>query len=286
MRGLVAGLVLAVACFAAPVNAQDAPRVLFFSKSSGYEHPVISYKEGQPSHAENVLQDLAESNGAEITMTKDGSMITAENLENYDLVIFYTTGNLFEPGTDKQPPLPEDGLDALIAWVENGGGFIGVHSATDTFGKHKPDLEGKYIRFVGAEFGGHGAQFEGKLVVVDKDHPVAANIPDGHADEDEWYHFINMNEADMHVIAMLDPGPEREKQEQYNRPNYPVIWTMQKGNGRVYYNAMGHREDVWESEYFQDMLAGAIKWLARRSEADTTPNLLEVAPEAATLPPQ
>ena len=279
MRGLIVSWVLAAMVFSAAANAQEAPRVLFFSKSSGFEHPVISYKEGQPSHAEKVLQELAGANGAEITMTKDGSMITAENLENYDLVIFYTTGNLFEPGTDKQPPLPENGLDDLISWIENGGGFIGVHSATDTFGKHKPDLEGKYIKLVGAEFGGHGAQFEGKLVVVDEDHPVAANIPDGHADEDEWYHFINMNEDKMHVVALLDPGAEREKQEQYNLPNYPVIWTMQKGNGRVYYNAMGHREDVWDDATFQQMIVDAATWALGEGELDSEPNFKEVVPD-------
>lgn len=283
MRGLIAGLVVAaVGWMSTPVNAQDAPRVLFFSKSSGFEHSSISYRDGQPSHVEKVLQKLADENGAELTVTKDGSQINAENLANYDLVMFYTTGNLFEPGTDKQPPLPADGLDALIKWVENGGGFIGIHSATDTFGKHKPDLEGKYIQFVGAEFGGHGAQFEGKLVVVDDDHPVAASIPEGHADMDEWYHFINLNEDEMHVVALLDPGAEREKQEQYNRPNYPVIWTMQKGDGRVYYNAMGHREDVWDDATFQQMVVDAASWALGEGEFDSEPNFDEVVPEQPT----
>ncbi|MEX2015134.1 MAG: ThuA domain-containing protein [Candidatus Hydrogenedentales bacterium] len=279
MRSRIAGCILAGLLSVMPAYGQETPRVLFFSKSSGFEHPVISYKKAQPSHAEHVLQKLADENGVELTATKDGSLINAENLANFNLVIFYTTGNLFEGGTDGQPPLPADGLDALIAWVENGGGFMGFHSAADTFGKHDPEQEGKFIKLLGGEFGGHGAQFEGKLVVVDADHSVAANIPEGHADHDEWYTFINLNEGEMHVVALMDPGAERGKQEMYDRPNYPVIWTMGKGAGRVYYNAMGHREDVWDDATFQQMVVDAAGWALGEGELDSEPNFKEVVPE-------
>ncbi|HEX2099619.1 MAG TPA: ThuA domain-containing protein, partial [Candidatus Synoicihabitans sp.] len=55
------------------------------------------------------------------------------------------------------------------------------------------------------------------------------------------------------------------------------------GRGRVAYNAMGHREDVWESEAFQSMLVGTLRWAAGRVDADLTPNLEKVAPGHATL---
>jgi type 1 glutamine amidotransferase len=69
----------------------------------------------------------------------------------------------------------------------------------------------------------------------------------------------------------------------YARPNYPVAWVRAQGNGRVGYNAMGHREDVWDSEYYQSMLLGQLRWVAKKAEADITPNLTQAAPGAGTL---
>ncbi len=268
--------------------AQDTARVLFFSKSSGFEHSSISYKVGKPSHVEKVLTELAAENGAELTCTKDGSVITAENLKNYNLVIFYTTGDLFKAGGggatmdgDGNPAIPPDGLKDLFAWVENGGGFMGFHCATDTFGKHlKNEVSQQYIEFIGAEFGGHGAQFEGKLKLVDAAHPIGAVTPDGLTLKDEWYTFINMNTEKMHVIALMDPGAEREKQAMYNIPNYPVMWCMERGKGRVFYDAMGHREDVWDNETFQQIVVAAAGWSMGEGEAAATPNFKDVVPPA------
>ena len=69
---------------------------------------------------------------------------------------------------------------------------------------------------------------------------------------DEWYVFSNLMKDTMHVIALMDAGTERKKQKMYNTPAYPVIWCSEFGGGRVYYNAMGHREDVWTNPDFQE----------------------------------
>src|SRR4030095_4791200 len=117
---------------AAPSN-QPKRKILFFSKSSGFEHSVISYKNGQPSHAEKVLLELGAKNGWEFTFSKDGSIITPAGLKPFDAVFFYTTGDLTAPGTDKQPPVPAEGRQTLLNYVASGKGFIGTHSASDTF---------------------------------------------------------------------------------------------------------------------------------------------------------
>jgi type 1 glutamine amidotransferase len=72
----------------------------------------------------------------------------------------------------------------------------------------------------------------------------------------------------------------------YQRPPYPIAWARLHGKGRVAYNAMGHREDVWDSEAFQSMLVGALKWAGGLVDADVTPNLEQVAPGHATIQPQ
>ena len=89
--------------------AEDPPRVLFLSKSSGFQHSSITEKDGKPNHVATVLQELADLGGVELTSTKDASLINAENLKNYNLVIFYTTAYLTTLGTDNQPPMGDSG---------------------------------------------------------------------------------------------------------------------------------------------------------------------------------
>jgi type 1 glutamine amidotransferase len=72
---------------------------------------------------------------------------------------------------------------------------------------------------------------------------------------------------------------------EYQRPPYPLSWARTYDKGRVWFNGMGHREDVWESEGFQAMLIGGLNWAGRRVDADVTPNIKQVAPEANVLPP-
>ena len=95
----------------------------------------------------------------------------------------------------------------------------------------------------------------------------------------------------MHVLAVLDPGAEREKQpDKYNVPNYPIIWCSEYGKGRVYYNAMGHREDVWDNPTFQKSVVDAAHWVLGQGPANAEPNFSKVlspedAAKAQTPPP-
>jgi type 1 glutamine amidotransferase len=59
-----------------------------------------------------------------------------------------------------------------------------------------------------------------------------------------------------------------------------------EGKGRVYFNAMGHREDVWMSERFQQMIAGAVAWATGGKNADVDANMSKVTPEAGAMPPK
>src|SRR2546423_15451911 len=108
-------------------------KVLFFSKSSNFEHAVIKRKDGQSSFVENVLTELGPKRGIEFTFSKDGSLFTREYLAQFDAYMFYTTGDLLAAGKDGNPPMAAAGKTALLEAIQNGKGFIGLHSATDTF---------------------------------------------------------------------------------------------------------------------------------------------------------
>ena len=275
----MAGVLLLLGATSA--NAADAPlRMLFFSKSAAFEHSVVGERDGKPSWAGNVLSKLAEEMGATLTCTKDGGLINADNLKNYDIVIFYTQGDLMtEGGRDGTPAMSAQGLEDLLAWVRNGGRYFGFHCASDTFHTPEGGPVTPYLQMVGGEFCGHGAQFKGTLKIVDADHPTMAHIPQDWTINEEWYCFNNLNTDKIHVLALLDAGEERAKQKMYDTPNYPMIWCSQYGQGRVYFNGMGHREDVWINKTFKQSIVDAIEWLMAKGPAQAEPNFDQVVPK-------
>ena len=278
----------------AAVAASAAPKqILFFTKSSGFEHSVISWKNGQPSFAEKVLLDLGRQNGWEFTFSKDGSKFSPGYLAQFDAVFFYTTGYLCTEGTDKQPAMTPAGKQALFDYVRGGKGFIGTHSATDTFhtaneSKKGPDRylnhgphADPYACFLGGEFIIHGAQQVATNRVIDAGFPGFEKVGDSFAFQEEWYSLKDFA-PDNHVLTVID-APHM-KGAMYQRPPYPNTWARKEGNGRVWYTALGHREDVWTNPTFQQILVGGIKWALGEVSANVTPNLLSAAPGAYTNP--
>lgn len=274
--------------------AGPARKILFFSKSSGFEHDVISYKKGQPSFAEKQLTELGAQNNWQFTFSKDGSLFSPSYLAQFDAVFFYTTGNLLEPGTDGQPPMTAEGKQALFDYVASGNGFIGSHSASDTFHTNNESKKGPeryrnfgeaadpYVKFIGGEFIKHGAQQKATMRVVDAKFPGFAKHAAGFDLHEEWYSLKDFR-PDLHVLLVQES--ESMKGIEYERPAYPATWARKHGKGRVFYTSMGHREDVWTNPIFQDILIGGVLWAVGNVEADVTPNLAQVAPKALTNPP-
>ena len=265
------------------------PRVLFLSKSSGFEHPAIARK-GRTSHVDNVLEKLAAANTIGLVSAKDASLVTASELANIEAVVFYTTGDLTQRGTkeglfggDGEPPMGPNGVSDLIQWVEQGGAFLGFHSAADTF-HDASGAASPYIKLLGGEFLTHGQIFPGKLRIVDPDHPTMAHIPKDWTLADEWYVFKNYNVDRIHVIALLETSSDPLKQETYKRPPYPVIWCSEVEKGRVFYNVLGHREETWDDPVFQQAFIDALYWAVGRTPLDAEPNFKVVMPEAAAKP--
>ncbi len=259
--------------FSAAVEAQ----VLFFSRSSFFEHSCIQEEDGNDSHVCKIISDLAADAGGTMDCTKNGGDINADNLSNYSLVIFFTQGDLHHtPSKAGHPPVTEEGLAELLEWVKNGGAFMGFHCASDTMHAKDGDPPTPYTQMVGGEFKGHGAQFEGTVKVVDADHPTMANIPAEWSIKDEWYVFKNVNKDNIHVLALMDPGEERSKQPMYDIDPYPIAWCSKYGDGRVFFNGMGHREDVWSTEIFQKSVVDAALWAMGQGEEDAEPNFAEI----------
>lgn len=289
---------LAVLAFAgAAVIATAAPlRVLYFTKSSGWEHDVIRQTNNSPSYSEKILTTLGAKHDIQFTFSKDGSLFSPAYLAQFDVVLFYTSGDLTSTGNDRHPGLTTTGLEALFNYVAGGKGLVGLHSASDTFHtnergggnnpvklpRYKNYGEGadRYIKMLGGEFIRHGPQQVAKASVVDPKFPGFGGIGAEINVNEEWY-VLKEFPSDLHVLLVMNTAGMQGGD--YLRPNFPLAWVRPYGQGRVGYNAMGHREDVWDSAHFQSMLIGMLQWAGRRVEADITPNIATVTPEAGKL---
>jgi len=219
--------------------AANAPRVLVVTTTAGFRHDSIAT-------AVSTLRSLAAATGEfTITATEDLSTLSPSTLGSHDVVMFaLTTGEL---------PLTAAQKGGLIDFVEGGGGFIGVHSATDTLYDWAD-----YGRLVGAYFREHPWTQQGTVVVEDPSHPATAGLGGQFAIREEFYTFRDNPRPRVQVLLRLDAGSVGASGD------FPLAWSQTFGGGRSYYNALGHFAETWTDPRFQRQIAGAIRWTARR----------------------
>ena len=262
--------------------AERKKKVLYFTRSVGFEHSVVHRPDGRPSHSEKVVAELGKRVGFEVECSKDGAVFDGD-LNRFDLFAFYTCGDLTQPGKDPGRPLSAEGKRRLLEAVAGGKGFVGFHSAADTFhGPAGPAGPDPYVAMLGGEFVTHGEQQEASLVLASR-FPGASGLgcAEGISFTDEWYALKNFAK-DLHVILVQET--RLMKGDCYRRPDFPCTWARMQGKGRVFYTSLGHREDVWTNPFFQAIVLGGFDWALGNAQADLKPNLAQVAPKANQLP--
>lgn len=264
MITVVCGLSL-IAAMTMSVYAADQIKVLAITKSAGFQHDVVKRQNNELGFAEKILVEIGKKNNMVVTPTKDGSLINPEKLKEFNVLFFYTTGELQDVGKeDASPAMKASDRGAILDFVKNGGGFVGSHTCADTFHNWEENGKKPYIDMIGGEFATHGAQEEGSLKITE--HPITAFLDKSKewALQDEWYMFKNVNNT---LKPLLTLQTKKMKQEKYNTVEpYTVCGVKDFGKGKVFICALGHREDVWTSEKFQQLMVNGIKWSAGKLE--------------------
>ncbi len=238
---------------------KKAARMLMVSQSAGFKHGSVSRKGDQLSPAERAITDLGiSSNLFRVDTTQDVSKLTKEQLDNYDLILFYTTGDLpFDPAV----------RDYLFTeWVKKKGhGFIGTHSAADTYHNYEP-----YWEMLGGTFNGHpwNAGDRVTITVHDTNHPVSKPWGDEFEITDEIYQFKHWQPEKVHVLMSLNMAKTKLKKPY----QVPIAWVKNYGDGKVMHMSLGHREDVWTNDKYTQSLLGGIKWMLGLEPGDAAPN--------------
>lgn len=274
-------------------------RILYFTKSAGYEHDIVRHQGGVPSHSEQVLLKLGAANDIDFVFSKDGSLFSPAYFGSFDAVMFFTGGDISSVGNDGHPAVTPDGKQALLDAVADGMGFLAVHSAGDTWhtlesGGGNPayrhhryrnhgDASDPYVRMLGGEFINHGEQQVATARIVDPGFPGFAGLGESWRLREEWYSLKEFA-ADLHVLLVMETAGMDGVD--YDRPPFPLAWARPYGRGRVWFTGLAHRADTWDSAAFQAMLLGGLEWVGRRVDADIAPNLDAVAPDAHVFPPE
>jgi uncharacterized protein len=258
----VAALSVSVA-EAAPSKAGQAKiRVLYLDQSVGFVHrPVARPKNSNgPSPSEIALAEIAAKTGAfTVESTQDARTITPRKLKDVDVLAFYTTGEL---------PIPAEAWAAIQKWVESGkGGFIGLHSSTDTHWDYTGPGQ-TYTAFINGKFAGHPwtqgtpitVQALGQEKGAGKD-PLNTAWPARFAYAEEIYQYSDYDPAKVRVLQALDFTETPLK-----RPWFvPITWTRQIGQGRLYHTNLGHTPSTWDDPRYRAQLVDAIRWTAHRA---------------------
>jgi type 1 glutamine amidotransferase len=251
-----------IACLVTSARADEkkAYRILMVTQSAGFKHGSVARKEGQLAPAEKAVTDIGlESNLFRVDCTQDAAKdFTKDNLQNYDIVFFYTTGNL---------PIAEENLKYFYEeWVtKKGHGFMGAHSAADTYHNDK-----RYWDMLGGTFDGHpwGSGETVTVTVHDRKHPASRVWPEEFEIKDEIYKFKNWQPEKVRVLASLNMAKTKLKMPYH----VPVLWVKNYGDGKVMHMSLGHNESVWENETYRESLLGGIRWILNLDEGDATPN--------------
>ena len=247
----IALLIVVVCCFTrcsnSPTtqsNTTTQDKVLVFSKTTGFRHDSIP--DGIAA-----IQQLGRDNQFTVDVSEDSAVFTDKNLAPYKAVIFLnTTGDLFD---DSQK-------SALQHYIQSGGGFAGIHSASDT--EHNWPW---YGQLVGSFFQSHPAIQTANIQVQDASHPSTTGLPQVWQRNDEWYNFVSNPRGIVHVLAKID---ESTYSGGTMGADHPIAWCQAFAGGRSWYTAGGHTKESYTEKLFVQHMLGGIQYAMGKTSAD------------------
>jgi cytochrome c len=241
--------------------AQTQPRVLVFSKTASFRHSSIEI-------GKVTLQKMGMEKGFIADTTEDASVFNEENLKRYAAVVWLsTTGNV----------LDSEQQNAFERYIQAGGGFTGIHAASDT----EYDWAW-YGKLVGGYFNGHPSTpsnvQKGTFHLVDPKHPLTNFLPEPWIRDDEFYAYKDMN-PNLKVLITID---EKTYIGGTMGDYHPMSWYHEFDGGRSFYTNMGHTEGTFGEPLFLQHLWAGLQW----SMGGTTPKTLDYSKVRTVLFPQ
>jgi type 1 glutamine amidotransferase len=227
-------IMAALASFKKP----DTPQILIFTKTAGFTHSSIP--DGVAA-----IKKIALQNGYRVNITANPDVFSPQIIAMYNAVVFLnTTGDV----------LNESQQQVFQQYINNGGGYVGIHAAADT------ELDWPwYNRLAGAKFAGHPNDPNVKqatIIVEQSGFPAVKGLPREWVRTDEWYNYTDI-EPGLIVLAKLD---ETTYTGGTNNGNHPIAWYHDYDGGRAFYTGGGHTSESYSEPLFIQHLEGGINY--------------------------
>ncbi len=239
---------------------KESPKVLVFSKTAGFRHNSI------PAGIV-ALRKLGQEHNFQVDTTENAAKFTEENLKQYSAVVFLnTTGDVLNSTQQAD----------FERYIQAGGGYLGIHAATDTEYNWP-----WYNKLAGAYFSGHPNNpnvQKGTALVVDRKHISTKGFPKKWEKTDEFYNFKSFNEA-VKVLVKMD---EKTYKGGTNGDNHPMSWYHEFDGGRAFYTNFGHTPETFTEELFVKHLWGGLLF----AMGGENPKALDYSKARSQRPPE
>ena len=232
-----------------------SPAILLMTKTNGFRHHEAI------GAGKALFARMAKRRGWALFHTENAAVHNERDLARFDAVVWHqTSGDILDP----------EQKAAFRAWLEAGGGFVGVHGAG---GDGSYEWRWYVEELIGAQFIGHtmGPQFqEATAIVEDPWHPATSGLPESFVHEEEWYSFDRSVRGlpGFRVLVSVDEGTYSPRlkillsDRDIAMGDHPVVWSHCQGRGRALFSALGHKAEAYDSEPIQKLLEGAVAWAA------------------------
>ena len=258
MKKIIAAFFLGL-LVTANVLAQAPYKVLIYSATAGFRHDSIT-------NGIITIQALGLTNNFTADATEDSNQFTDAILAQYKAVIFLnTTGDV----------LNNNQQAALQRYIEAGNGWVGIHSAADTFHNWA-----WYGGLVGSYFADHPAVQQATIKVADRVDPSTSMLPARWVRTDEWFNFTSNPRAAVHVLATLD---ETTYTGGNNGFDHPIAWSQNYDGGRSWYLGGGHTPESFNEPLFQAHLLGGIQFAAGVVPGNPVPRSIPIFKKSSSI---
>lgn len=228
------------------------PAILVFDKSTGFrDNPSVDA-------ATASIKEMAAQEGWQLVFSHNATSFNPRDLARFDAVVWNNVSG---------DVLSLSQRAAFKAYIEHGGGFVGVHGSDGDFVTFWP----WYVdTLIGARFVGHPSspqQFQpGKLRVDDPASPITAGLGEGWEMTEEWYSFAGSpRKSGAHVLVTLDESSYKPVgfEGGLTMGDHPIAWTRCVGRGRSFYTAIGHLPGSYTQPSAARLLRQGITWAVK-----------------------
>ena len=225
--------------------AQDQFSVLLYTQHDDWHYNTIPV-------AIQAFEDMAEEHQFKFDWTQRPNEFM-EKLPEYDVLIFMNAN---------ADSLNTKNMNALKTFINQGGGFVGIHATADSE-KDNSWFDG----LVGAKFINHPKLQAAIVKVENNDFPATWHLPNKWLRSDEWYNFKSINLDKLNVVLMVDEATYDFAAGYDDIPLkgmgaiHPISWYQDYEGGKSFYTALGHKPESYKDKNFLNHIFGGIYWV-------------------------